>query len=87
MNCPHGKAGRMFCAECLGGSGAVSAIASQLEPDALRVWLRIGERLIQGRRDYGDLDLERDQRDFGAEAQEESLDMAVYLACGLERGR
>jgi hypothetical protein len=57
-----------------------------LEPDAVRVLEAIRDRLRAGRRQYGDLDIATDVRDWSREAAEEAQDLAVYLAIRLLRG-
>jgi hypothetical protein len=51
-----------------------------LEPDAIRVVERIIQRLLLGQKQYGPLDLATNPRDWRAEATEEFLDGAIYLA-------
>jgi len=51
-----------------------------LEPDAIRVVERVVERLRLGQAQYGPLDLATNPRDWRAEATEEFLDGAIYLA-------
>jgi len=46
----------------------------------------VAERLLEGRRRYGVLNIDTDPRDFRKEAFEELADAAVYLAADLERG-
>jgi hypothetical protein len=58
-------------AEVLGGLGA----------DERAVILAIARWLAVGRKCYGALDVQGDARDWRAEAAEEALDCAVYLAC------
>jgi hypothetical protein len=61
---------------------ALTGIACGLGLDELRVLVRIGERLQAGRRAYGRLRLETDDRSFRSkEAREELEDALVYLAC------
>ena len=45
----------------------------------------IAERLLLGRRRYGELNLATDRRDFASEALEEAADMTVYAAAELLR--
>lgn len=52
----------------------------QLGPDEIRVLERIAERLAMGRKQYGELAVENDPRDWKREASEELLDGCVYLA-------
>jgi len=58
----------------------IHGLIELLEPDALEVLETIAERLIMGRRQYGDLVIDRDARDFRQEFAEEMLDGAVYAA-------
>jgi hypothetical protein len=51
-----------------------------LEPDAIRVVERVVERLRLGQGQYGPLDLATNPRNWRAEATEEFLDGAIYLA-------
>ncbi len=58
-----------------------------LGDDEIRVLARIAERLVMGAAAYGSFQLRSDSRDFVNEAHQEALDLAVYLAAHLERGR
>jgi len=60
-------------------------VVKQLGPDEVAVLALIAERLLQGRRRFGDLHLATDRRDFGRETLEEAADLAVYAAAGLLR--
>ena len=51
-----------------------------LEPDAQEVVVEVAARLVKGRAAYGDLDIEKDKRDFIQESAEELFDNSVYLA-------
>lgn len=51
-----------------------------LEPDAVEVLRAIAGRLQLGQRQYGQLRIDGDQRDWHKEASDEFLDGAVYLA-------
>ena len=51
------------------------------EPDVLRVLDLILTRLEVGRMQYGDLNLDADKRNWGAEQRAELLDFLVYRAC------
>lgn len=55
--------------------------------DERRIVDLIADRLEHGRKQYGDLDLARDKRDWNQEALEEALDLAVYLAIALIKRR
>lgn len=57
--------------------------ARQLHGDELRVLSTLAERLAMGRRQYGPLRIENDQRDWRKEAAEEALDLSVYLTIDL----
>jgi hypothetical protein len=59
------------------------SMVQTMEPDAVSVLHAIAGRLQMGRRQYGDLKIALDQRDWRKEAGEEALDMSVYLAIGL----
>lgn len=65
--------------------GALNIIAADLGVGELKVLYRIAERLKEGQRIYGLLDLAADRRDWDREAQQEAMDLSVYLACKLER--
>lgn len=51
-----------------------------LGPDETRVVLRVVERLRKGFRDYGALDIAGNPKNWRAEATEEFLDGAIYMA-------
>lgn len=51
-----------------------------LGEDERRVLLVLAQRLHRGMKQYGQLDIVRDRRDFTREAHEEFLDASVYLA-------
>jgi hypothetical protein len=51
------------------------------------VLVEIAKRLEMGQRTYGELDLERDPRDFIKETGEELFDSVVYMACETVRKR
>lgn len=52
----------------------------QLGRDEREVIVEIASRLLMGQRQYGELDLERDMRDFVQQAAEEHFDSCVYMA-------
>jgi hypothetical protein len=62
-------------------------VVKQLGPGEVAVLTLVAERLLLGRRRYGELDHATDRRDFGREALEEAADLAVYAAAGLLRGK
>lgn len=62
-------------------------VLGDLAGDELDVVGMVIERLKAGRLAYGPFDLRNDVRDFDAEATDECLDAAVYLAAGLLRRR
>jgi hypothetical protein len=68
-----------------GSHARLITLAERLRPDEVAVLELIAERLLQGRRRYGDLHLATDRRDFGREALEEAADLAVYAAAALLR--
>lgn len=53
-------------------------LARAMEPDALEVLHGVAERLTWGRRDYGDLNLASDSRNWTHEELEELFDAVVY---------
>jgi hypothetical protein len=53
---------------------------AELGVDELRVLDRIAARLQIGQRQYGELDIATDARDWTEEALQEALDLSVYLA-------
>ena len=62
--------------------------ARELSEDGQEVVALIAERMRHGQEQYGELDLESDERDYRREANEEWADAAVYAACDLlRRGR
>jgi hypothetical protein len=60
----------------------IQAALVQLEPQALEVVAMIAERLVVGRKRYGDLDV-RDGRNWSEELQAELMDGSVYACCWL----
>lgn len=58
---------------------------AELGVDELRVLDRIAQRLQLGQRQYGELHIATDGRDWVEEATQEALDLAVYLAILGER--
>jgi hypothetical protein len=58
----------------------VTVDVTGLEPDAVRVVQHIVDRMRAGQAQYGKLVLATNPRDWLAEANEEFLDAAVYLA-------
>ena len=56
--------------------------ADRLGRMELDVLVRIAGRLVAGRNQYGDLT--PNKKNWLKEAQEEAMDMAVYLSCFLE---
>lgn len=65
----------------------LAALVKQLEPDAQQVLLEIARRLVAGRRQYGDLSIADDQRDWREELLAELLDGTVYGAVALIQAR
>lgn len=64
----------------------VREIYDAIGPNARRLWIEIGERLVLGAKTYGDFDL---GRDWAKEAHEEDLDGVVYRMAQIlyERGQ
>ena len=60
----------------------LNEIAEGLGPDELAVLIQIAERIAMGRDQYGELDIDKDRRDFSDEAAEEAQDALVYIAAG-----
>jgi hypothetical protein len=58
----------------------LGACAIGLNDDELAVLVVVAERLASGRAPYGPLVLATDRRNFRAEAAEEGMDAALYLA-------
>lgn len=51
---------------------------SELEPQAIEVLAYIAERLVLGRKAYGDMNLETDERNMMKEVAAEAGDLVVY---------
>lgn len=60
---------------------------ADLGPDEAEVLALVAERLVTGRRTYGELKPATDCRDFRREALEEAADGLVYVAAGLVRAQ
>lgn len=58
----------------------ILAIWAELGPVARHIFKRIGERMAEGHKKYGDFPV----RSWRKEAAEEALDMIVYLTAELE---
>jgi len=58
----------------------LGASVAKLEDDAVELLAHIAERLVDGRRLYGELDLAIDKRDWMSEALAEDADGLVYRA-------
>jgi hypothetical protein len=56
------------------------AILPQLGDDERRVLAHIAERLLMGQRQYGELDLKSDKRDWKREREQEVEDLLMYFA-------
>ncbi|MFI5296757.1 MAG: hypothetical protein ACHREM_01555 [Polyangiales bacterium] len=61
---------------------ALARLADQLGDDECRVLVYLAERLSEGARVYGRMDLANDRRDFARERAEELADALVYTAMG-----
>lgn len=68
-----------------GSYARLITLAERLGSHEVAVLTLIAERLLLGRRCYGDLRLATDRRNFRREALEEAADLAVYAAAGLLR--
>lgn len=66
---------------------ALAEQLAQLGDDELAVVDRVVTRLVSGRAQYGELNLNRDRRDFMSEASDELVDYLVYTAIGSVRRR
>ena len=53
--------------------------------DEVAILADIAERLVKGRRVYGDLDIAREKRDMSRETFEELTDALVYMSILLKR--
>lgn len=58
---------------------------AQLNADEVEVLADVADRYVQGRQQYGALDLNRDLRDFDGEADDELLDFLGYRAAARRR--
>ena len=58
----------------------VTALLSHLNADETEVILRITQRLVMGREQYGALDIDNDKRNWAEQAAEEAFDGSVYHA-------
>ena len=63
----------------------ILAALDELGTDEGEVLALVAERLVMGRRAYGELHAATDARDFGREALEEAADGLVYVAAALVR--
>jgi hypothetical protein len=61
---------------------ALARLADLLGDDECRVLVYLAERLAEGARHYGRMDLANDRRDFARERAEELADALVYTAMG-----
>ncbi len=64
----------------------ISAV-QMLEPDAVEVLHQQAQRMIAGRKAYGDLNITRDRREWTEQAVEELLDGMNYLTIELVKLR
>lgn len=60
----------------------INSALRRLEPAALEVVAYVADRMVMGRAQYGDLDV-NDGRDWMKEASQELGDCSVYLVCSL----
>ncbi len=61
----------------------LSSLLLQLEDDAVEVLLAQAQRMVAGRKAYGDLNIEKDRRDWLEQAIEEHWDSMNYLTIEL----
>jgi hypothetical protein len=62
----------------------IQRIVDQLNPDELSVLERIAKRLLMGQKQYGELNLANDKRDWNEELRQELLDVIVYAVIAME---
>jgi hypothetical protein len=62
--------------------GELADVVRQLGHDELRSLVFLARRLHAGQRQYGEVDLAHDKRDFDRERSEEIADLLVYSAFG-----
>lgn len=58
----------------------IAILCGELGPDELRVVERVAERMCMGRRQYGELCIRSDTRNWRKQTHEELLDAVAYLA-------
>lgn len=61
----------------------LASLLLQLEDDAVEILLMQAQRMLAGRKAYGDLNLDTDRRDWVEEALEECLDGMNYQTAAL----
>lgn len=61
----------------------IADACDRLTGDELEVLARIADRLVMGRKQYGELCLKTDRRDFDSELLAELLDACAYAAMRL----
>ncbi len=61
-------------------SDKIVALLNHLNADETEVLLRITQRLVLGRQQYGALDISTDKRNWAEQAAEEAFDGSVYHA-------
>ena len=59
------------------------SMVQSLEPDAVEVLHLSVQRMLAGRKEYGDLDIDKDRRDWVEEALQECVDGNNYIAAAL----
>ncbi len=63
--------------------GRITAIAEHLNDDEADVLLLVAQGLFNGHKQYGNLDVIVDSRNYGREALEEIRDALVYIGARL----
>lgn len=58
----------------------LDTLRAELADEEVRVLVLLAQRLLEGQRTYGHLDLANDRRDLGAERGAEIADLLVYSA-------
>lgn len=85
VDAPLGEASALHGDATAIGADRLADLAALLGPDELEVLIAVAEGIARGRRVYGQLEIDRDRRDFAAEAGAELRDALVYVAAELVR--
>ena len=73
-----GAPGDLHVVEPMTPRQRLDAMLDELEPDAIRTFAYLADRLLVGQRCYGKLDLATDRRDWRKERTAEIADLLVY---------